>query len=298
MVLKIFWMNLYDLKNAHNLDMAESSKHIQFLQAHHRVCGKRLERVTYSCTNHRSLLQTVYGLDTTTDDSDTHPPSFCNQCYGTAKLTSSTDRGPIQWSPHSETFCFICDVKQKGGRPKKRKSHYTGRPSSLSQHIITVTCQLPSFSQSQVMSEAIRADLTCTSCHSEIKNPVELMPCKSLVCSTCSLRLIDTASNTFVCPGCTLTHKCTTSSFTALSPIEERTIKDSVVKSYQCYRTVKLSSLDKTCDDHRQTSNDTTLSDIINRSMDSEPTALEKQVATSVVTRLLNHTDSYLQKDE
>ena len=185
----------------------------------------------------------------------------------------------------------------KGGRPKKKKSNCTGRPSSLSQHILTNACQLPSFDLSQVINETSRADLTCASCNTAIKNPVELMPCKSLVCCTCSLQLIDGSSN-FICPGCTQSHECSTSSFTALSPIEERTIKLTLVKCYRCYGTIELMSLNKTCDDHKQMiSNDnTTLCDIVNRPMDSEPTALEKQVATNVVMRLPNQTDSMVVK--
>ena len=58
----------------------------------------------------------------------------------------------------SETFCSICDVKQKGGRPKNKKSKCSGRLSSFSRHINTVDLIQQNF---QLTSWGKMADFCC-----------------------------------------------------------------------------------------------------------------------------------------
>ena len=146
-----------------------------------------------------------------------------------------------------DTFCSICDVKQKGGRPTKRKSHCTGRPSSLSQHIITVACQLPSFNLSQ-WSQPCRPYMYFLSYSNKKTSGINAFQISRLfyLFSPTNRQCLQYIRLSWVHTN----PQVHSSSFTALSPIEERMIKESLVECYQCYRTIKSSSLGKTCDDH------------------------------------------------
>ena len=276
--------------------MSESSKHLDFLNRHCRVCGKRLGRDKYDCTKHSTILK-VYGLDPS-DEPCVKPPFFCANCYALAKWYFSTGkkpyRVPVEWFPHNDGFCSVCDEKCKGGRPAKKLKSNAGSPSFLHQHIHSIACEIPTISLSQVVDTACGGDITCTSCKSAVKNPVEILPCKSLICCECSLGLIS-GSSEFTCPGCSESHKSSTTSFTSLSAIEEKMIKNTLVECEKCMRTIPLSSIDKSCGQHDSwltlgSGSSATLTDIVNQPLEAEPTTLEKQVATNIVTRLLHQT--------
>lgn len=172
---------------------------------------------------------------------------------------------------HNDSFCPV--------RLKKSKSN-AGRPSLIHQHIQSIVCKIPAIDLSQVVDTIVQKDITCTSYKSAVKNPVEILLCKSLICCGCTIR--STSSLEFTCLGCSETHKSTISSFTALSTIEQKMIKSILVTCEKCSRDVFLSSIDKTCD--QQNYSTATLTDIVNQPLGAEPTALEKQVATNVVT--------------
>ena len=130
--------------------MSESSKHLDFLYEHCRICGKRLgDNYAYSCTKHSSILD-VYGLAPTSNDC-VNPAFFCTNCYVTAKRSFSTgnkpNRVPVEWFPHNDSFCSVCDEKCKGGRPKKLMSN-AGHPSFLHQHIHSIACEIPTITLS------------------------------------------------------------------------------------------------------------------------------------------------------
>ena len=107
--------------------------------------------------NYTTILE-VYGLDPTCSSDQQHksinPPFFCPNCYVTAKWNVSTgnkpNRVPVEWLPHNDSFCPVCDVKCKGGRPKKSTSN-AGRPSLLHQHIQSIACKIPAIDLSQIV---------------------------------------------------------------------------------------------------------------------------------------------------
>lgn len=219
---------------------------------HCRVCCKALERDQYKCCQYTLLLHSL-GIDQSTDNEEVHPGSFCHSCYVSAKtLVSSGKNRPtsevVQWSPHSEENCNVCDIRCKGGRPKKKRSS-AGRPSFISLHIKSVALNVPSFCLTQV-SDEYKEEVTCRYCHSAINNPVEILPCKSLLCCSCSLSL--STSSSFACPGCSNLHDSTETTFTKPSTIIEKMINSLYVKCDSCQIDVKLQSLTDDCETHKE----------------------------------------------
>ena len=163
-----------------------------------------------------------------------HPGSFCNNCYLTAKRASGKNRyrpvpDCVEWLPHDNSYCHICDAQDNKGRPKKL-THPGGRPSFLTTHICSVASSIPTFSLSQVINKTYINDVTCKLCNLAVHEPVEVLPCKSLICCSCLLGHLDKDSNMFHCPGCSEEHTNTESSFTKMSPIAEKMINNMMVK--------------------------------------------------------------------
>ena len=116
-------------------------KHMGFLARHCRVCCKGSGRHYYKCCQYVPLMECL-GVDLSGDEAEIHPESFCNSCYLTAKrLLSRSDanslHSPAQWYPHNETICDVCDVKCKGGRPKKSSKSWT---SIIRQLVYQICC--------------------------------------------------------------------------------------------------------------------------------------------------------------
>ncbi len=135
-----------------------SKKHLDFLSTHCRVCSKALGKTKYSCSKYLTVLA-HFGVNTGSDNSHIHPEYFCNSCYLTAKRIAksdgqSTSRIATEWLPHNDTFCLICDVSCKGGRPKKTSSG--GRPTNLHQHVRSVASKVPSFLLSQIVDQSMK----------------------------------------------------------------------------------------------------------------------------------------------
>ena len=126
------------------------STHTSFLERHCRVCCKVLGKQNHRCSQHDSLLRSL-GVDVSSDKAEVHPEFFCIYCYLAAKKccnqSSQTPSRLIEWLPHNDTHCNICDVRCKGGRPKKCSS----RPSLISTHIKSVALPVPSFTLAQVL---------------------------------------------------------------------------------------------------------------------------------------------------
>ena len=144
-----------------------ATKHEDFLHEHCRVCSKTLRNTKYNCVKHSDLLEHL-GVDVTGDDSSVHPQLFCNVCYMTAKRISRSSQKwtslvPVQWLPHNNEMCSICDLELRGGRPKKKKS--IGRPTLIQQHITSEATKIPHFVLSQVVDKTSQSDLKCTSCN-------------------------------------------------------------------------------------------------------------------------------------
>ncbi|XP_011408434.1 PREDICTED: V(D)J recombination-activating protein 1-like [Amphimedon queenslandica] len=157
-----------------------SQLHQNNLNNHCRVCSKALGKTKYKCIKYVSLLEQYLSVDLTNDTTAVHPEHFCNSCYLTAKkISQDAERFqqkniPVKWSPHSEESCEVCDVLNKGGRPKQR--YFSGRPTLICQHIRTVGYRIPQFSLAQLVDEQHKADNTCKICSCAANKPLETIP--------------------------------------------------------------------------------------------------------------------------
>ena len=264
-----------------------NSKHEKFLEEHCRICGNRLRGTKYRVTNYEDVVK-LYAIDVSSDDSTIHPQFFCNSCYITAKTAFSKHPGdPIkreqyEWLPHDEN-CSICATKK--GRPKKKS--FGGRPSVLEQHIRSISCAMPSTTV-QVLDVLYKEDVCCVVCKSDIVvKAVEIQPCKLLACQSCCIELV-ASKQPFSCPGCSLMHDCSVTTFSPVSSIVKKIICDLLVKCEKCKKTIKLVSLSDECATHQSQNPNVTLEDIIQQPLDAEPTGLEKRAATNLITRLLH----------
>lgn len=275
-----------------------SSRHLEYLRTHCRVCGKQLDRSRFECNKYTGLLLHV-GIDATTDDAQIHPESFCNTCRLRAKRISTSGGNtfpPTEWLPHEDDHCLVCDVKSKGGRPKKISR--TGRPSNVQQHISSVASILPHFHLSQVIDSTMKKYVTCSSCCSAVIKPVQILPCKSLICSDCCSKLVSTTSTLqqlpFRCPGCSGEHESSELTFACLSPIEKKKFNDLLLRCDKCNGEVKLQCIGQQCDSHvQQIGKDSlTLQDVIRQPLDIQPSKLESTAAIKVVSRILHQNKS------
>lgn len=234
-----------------------------------------------------------WGIKPNNDISDVHPEFFCNSCYSASKRQMSSSSSPsvvdsFEWLPHDEECCLVCDTLCKGGRPKKRK-YSKGRPTNIHQHIRAIACEVPQFSLPQINDDRIKESVTCCSCSSAANKPVELLPCKSIACSKCSLDLAKSA--TFICPGCSLEHPSTEDTFTKLSSIAERMFADLTVTCEHCQCRIKLENLDEECSEHME-SHQASLEDVLAVQNDRAPTELEKKVALTVVSKMVKQNET------
>ncbi len=78
---------------------------------------------------YRTLIHVIFAIDTTTDNGDIHPKSFCHSCYLTMlniiekPSYQSYYVKVFQFSSHptNGSCCDICKKLTKGSRPKKVK---------------------------------------------------------------------------------------------------------------------------------------------------------------------------------
>ena len=269
-----------------------SSKHQDFLSTHCRVCGKGIG-YKYNCCKHKELLRYL-GIDPTSDNSLVHPDSFCNSCYLTAKkICASSDkqpsRKPIDWLPHDDVSCSVCDCLSKGGRPKRKIS--SGRPTHIQQHIKSVASVIPVFNLSQLVDDKYKVDVTCNQCNLAANKPVEIIPCKAILCCSCCVSLATQAK--FNCPSCSIPHNSALTTFTRPSSRVEKLFKELLMKCEKCECKVKLEWIEKECAYHREHQS-LTLQDIVNQpqALEREPSNLEKRAAMKVMSRMLHQSDS------
>ena len=113
-------------------------------------------------------------------------------------------------------------------RWKPKKTSSGGRPTQLQQHLRRVSLMVPCFNLSQVVDESLKPLVTCTSCHLAAKNPLQLFPCRSLLCYSCSGEL--TSQEMFQCPGCSDHHISLSTTFSNLSSLEEQMFNNLMIK--------------------------------------------------------------------
>ena len=269
-----------------------ATKHKDFLSSHCRVCSKSLGNAKYNCEKYPSVLGCL-GIDISSDDALVHPPFFCNVCYVTAKRISQSSQHrtsiiPVEWVPHSDEGCLVCDVRSKGGRPKKRKSD--GRPTLLCQHVMSVcSSTIPQFELSQLIDKTDQNDLKCCSCGLAANKPVEIVPCKSLMCSSCCFHL--TYGEVFECPGCQSLHK-SPESFTKPSLLVEKQFLHTLVRCSKCYKQTRIENINKDCSQHNDEIHDLTLRDIVNQPLEAEPTRMETDAAAHILSRTFRHKEA------
>ena len=136
----------------------------------------------------------------------------------------------------------MCDIHCKGGRPKQK--HSIGRPTLLSTHIKSNAGDMPQFKLSQLADGRYKEDVTCKLCASAANNPIEILPCKTLLCCNCCISIA--ASSSFTCR-----HESITSTFTKPSSLIERVFNDLKVTCEGCNNIVRLESAGKECSHHQ-----------------------------------------------
>lgn len=193
----------------------------------------------------------------------------------------SKKRDVLEWLPHDDDNCDICDRKCKGGHPKKKKSG--DRPSALATHIQSAGSHIPEYDIShRVQPNSHTKSFTCDFCKSFVIRPVEIQPCKSLGCSSCCIHAVS-SGQTFSCPGCLESHQCNTSVFSKLSPIVEKILNELLVTCDRCGNPVTLVAAHNKCQNHMLTER-VTLEELIQVPVDKELTNLEKKAAASLVS--------------
>ena len=280
-------------------------EHQKFLTRHCRVCTKKVGRVWYQVKNYNKLLS-ILGVDTSNDEIDIHPQCFCNSCYLTSRrMYSKTGEGskstttiqPYTWMEHNEDGCEVCDLmtsKAQGGRPKKSSSG-RGRPCTIEKHVwscagkSTLETITP---ESIIVPSGMNIDnFLCCSCHMVVNRPLELTPCRNLICMKCCLPLIK--SNEFTCPGCTLVHDSSISNINTIAPLIQTMICNIQFQCLKCNKVVRLD--DATDHDQSECSSFTislplTVEDVLHQPLESEPTKLEQLAAVNVVQRMMTNT--------
>ena len=213
--------------------------HAEVLEKLCRVCGKSLVTKTaktkHLCSAHGESLNSVFAVDITHDSSTVHPRYFCNACklvLHKTRLTEYKNRTVLfaGWCEHTDDGCSLCqhfEAVRKGGRPKK-SPHTTGRPRSdgtryCIQHIRSIA---PSAVVSHHTTPAICAahqvvdqrELTCPTCLDLLQRPVELVECRTVVCSNCCCTWLQHNTNTN-CPCCFSDHLRDFSTVRPASPL-------------------------------------------------------------------------------
>ena len=111
----------------------------------------------------------------------------------------------MTWQPHSEdcTTCQQTKCIRGGGRPAKD----TGRPAAssrkslISLHPHTSTHAPQSINTPQQYGVSLN-DLTCNICLHVVDQPVELVNCATLVCTTCLTSWLYECADSLPCPCC------------------------------------------------------------------------------------------------
>ena len=105
----------------HTYIMYRMESHSEQLARHCRVCGRKLSKskgrsTSYSTIDHQEVLLACFGVDVSHDDTELHPPKFCNCCYATAKQHMRRSSSmiphrhsivPMNWTPHTRNSCLV-----------------------------------------------------------------------------------------------------------------------------------------------------------------------------------------------
>ncbi len=252
--------------------------------------------------------------DTSSDAPDIHPTRYCNTCYSTLlRMRMARQDGkvyrtsmavdPHVWSAHQEVGCTTCVMggRKTGGRPKKKK-RITGCSSYLTEHlhhVASARCRslapltrdrfLP-VSLGGVSSGLCINDLVCKICNTVLDEVLEL-PCKHLVCLSCTLTLLEEDLQSIPCPNCEKQHEISFSSFSAPSPLTVKLLSQLVVRCEKegCSKAVYLGDLRahlaSNCKQIHDIRPAVTIEQILEQPTSAPPTQLEMEAAGHVVRR-------------
>jgi len=227
-----------------------------------RVCGKVVKGYAYSVNSEHSNLLAVAGIDTSQDNKDVHPNTFCNSCYLTLRQLQAADSSgniretalrPFQWVPHHDgcTTCKHFALSQRGGRPRKHRMP-CGRPRddgkrALHQHILTISP--PSYTANSPLdvsrfskpASISLSDLQCRLCQYIVDQPVETTYHHHLMCASCVRGSID--NDDWSCPCGDPSHKLSLESIQKPSEVVLKLHATLLVKCERCNTRMELQHL-------------------------------------------------------
>ena len=198
-------------------------RHKTLLKTLCRVCGKRPKGYAHSKKSAicRSLLLFSFGLEVDGEPEDIYPTSICNSCFRSAqRIKSSKESGVLlestlsvtSWLAHSDTpTCQICQPASGGGigRPKKWKGKGRTCDDDTSHRSRAIMRAANNIQPPQYCPFALEASLflptqslprlQCQMCQCIPNTPLELSPCRHLICYSCVRSMTECGTLTCKC---------------------------------------------------------------------------------------------------
>ena len=161
----------------------------------------------------------------------------------------------FEWSDHvdGESACAVClhlcDVGKGGSR--KREKEKTGRPSigsSRAAQIHTISVAPPQQPSPAQLRRGIPAEeITCPICTDLLERPVELVPCRSVVCHKCLVNWLE-VTESFHCPCCYSDHLEDTDTIDPVTPLLLKLLSAVFVTCTQSTIVIQYSHCQSLCD--------------------------------------------------
>ena len=179
----------------------------------------------------------------------------------------------------------------QGGRPQKSSSG-RGRPCTIEKHVWSCagksTLETITPESIIVLSGMNIDNFLCCSCHMVVNRPLELTPCRNLICMKGCLPLIK--SLVLDVPW---VHDSSISNINTIAPLIQTMICNLQFQCLKCNYVVRLD--DATDHDQSECSSFTislplTVEDVLHQPLESEPTKLEQLAAVNVVQRMMTNT--------
>ena len=295
----------YSINKILYLHVRGTMEHRSQLESCCRVCGNTLQpSKSKSCGAYCDLLGEAYGLDCAADLEQVHPPHFCCSCYQRARRLSQAKKSgtpytsslsPFVWSPHSSDSCCICDFFAStscGGR-KRKETKMRGRPAQGSKY----TCHraarelgVVSFGATGPLTPSrfctppalSLVEVQCPLCGNVLDGPVQLT-CGKLVCSHCLCIWAEQRKSE--CPGCQQQHDVSPESLQAPPELVTTIIGGLRLRCHVgCGQYVALKDLQAHAAGN---CGHPPLQDILLQPPSTPTTALEQQLASNIVQRML-----------
>ena len=305
----------------HRMSLNKQTTHKEAIQRLCRVCGyflKRGGRVSYLVKKSESLLSDAFSFDTSKDDPNVHPPSYCHKCRNVMQRTLKKGPTythtvtPFDWTEHidknddSMVECKVClhiVNLEKGGRKDKKEKEKTGRPSKgsiKSIYIRTVSIAPPTIKRNrkQLAQGVTVEDITCPICLDILDRPIELVPCQAVICHKCLVSWVE-ISETSQCPCCYSDHLQDTDTITGVTPLLLTLLSVVPVRCRECDCLVPAPEYDShRCNDcviqpcSPNEEKRLTVQSILKRDIDVPLSTLEEDLLGSLVKRSLSHKQS------